>query len=115
MALFTVVLAFSSCKKTDVNLIVGRWKSTSANYFEVYYSDGTGKMWNEDDDVHENEADTFTWEISKNDNSKFTQVIKFHSGAASLPKNCNIQVLNQSSFVYNNEGWRETFNLKRIQ
>lgn len=110
--------AMTSCNnedsKSNQELIVGRWKSVSANYFEVYNANGTGKMWNEDDDVYEDEADTFTWQIENNDNTKFTQVINFHSGAAELPQMCNIEVLTESSFSYNNDGWRRTENLKRV-
>lgn len=119
--LFAVILAFSSCKKDEDNgkknseLIVGRWQSTTGNYFEVYNSNGTGKMWNEDDDVSEDEADTFTWQFESKDDSKFTQIIHFQSGAADLPQMCNIVTLNESSFVYNNNGWRRTENLKRIK
>jgi len=119
LMLFAVTFAFSSCKKDDnkknQELIVGRWQSTSANYFEVFNSDGTGKMWDEDDDVHENEADTFTWEISSDDNGKFTQIINFHSGGGSVPKMCNIEELNETSFIYNDNGWRRRAVLKRIQ
>ena len=110
--------AMTSCSKDDTGsnqeLIVGRWKSVSANYYEVYNSDGTGKMWDEDDDVTEDEADTFTWQLEDSDNSKFTQIINFHSGSASLPQMCNILVLTESSFSYNNDGWRRTENLKRV-
>ena len=110
--------AMTSCSKDDSEsnqeLIVGRWKSVSANYYEVYNSDGTGKMWNEDDDVYEDEADTFTWQLEDSDKSKFTQIINFHSGSASLPQMCNILVLTESSFSYNNDGWRRTENLKRV-
>ena len=122
ISLITIMLvalfAMTSCSKDDSEsnqeLIVGRWKSVSANYYEVYNSDGTGKMWNEDDDVTEDEADTFTWQFEDNDNSKFTQIINFHSGSASLPQMCNILVLTESSFSYNNDGWRRTENLKRV-
>lgn len=121
--LLAVVMMFSSCKKDDgkkdnkeidKSLIVGRWQSTTGNYFEVYNSNGTGKMWNEDDDVTEDEADTFNWEFDGNDGTKFTQIIHFQSGAADLPQMCNVVTLNESSFVYNNDGWRRTENLKRI-
>jgi len=110
--------AMTSCdkKNTEVNqdLIVGKWQSTSARYFEIYYADGTGKMWNEDDDVSEAEADIFTWKFESGDKTKFTQVIEFHSGAASIPQMCNVVVLNESSFTYNNDGWRRTEYLKRV-
>ncbi len=119
LMLLAVITTFSSCKKDkekiDKGLIVGKWQSTAGNYFEVYYSNGTGKMWDEDDDVYEDEADTFNWEFDSNNDSKFTQTIHFHSGAADLPQYCNIVTLDESSFVYNNSGWRRTENLKRVK
>lgn len=120
MIIMMLIAAFAmtSCSKdnetSNQELIVGRWKSVSANYYEVYNSDGTGKMWDEDDDVTEDEADTFTWQLEDNDKSKFTQIINFHSGSGSLPQMCNILVLTESSFSYNNDGWRRTENLKRV-
>ena len=119
--LFAVILTFSSCKKDEDNgkknseLIVGRWQSTTGNYFEVYNSNGTGKMWNEDEDVTEDEADTFDWRFEDGDNTKFVQTIHFQSGAADLPQMCNIVTLDESSFVYNNDGWRRTEHLKRVK
>lgn len=112
--------AMTSCDGLETNtndnesLIVGKWKSINADYYEVYNPDGTGKMWNEDDDVSEEEADTFTWQFESDDKTKFTQYIEFQHGTSVVPQMCNILDLTESSFTYNNDGWRRTERLKRI-
>ena len=69
-------------------------------------------MWDPADDVQEDEADTFTWSIDEN--NKLTQIINFQSGAAQVPQYCNILLLNETSFKYNNDGWRAEYDLNRI-
>ena len=40
----------------DKSQLVGKWMTADKMYFEVYYSDGTGKEWDLKDDVTEEEA-----------------------------------------------------------
>ncbi|MBO4575405.1 MAG: hypothetical protein J5708_08830 [Bacteroidales bacterium] len=116
VTLFTV-----SCSKKDKNdggqsyseLIVGRWKTADGGHFEVYNANGTGKMWDPADDVQEDEADTFTWEIDSN--NKLTQIITYQSGAGVIPQYCNIITLNSTTFKYNNNGWRAEYTLTRVE
>lgn len=124
VAAFTVTLFTVSCskKKDDTastttkpysELIVGRWKTNAENpYYEVYYADGTGKYWDTADGTMEEEADTFDWTIDEN--NKLTQIVHFQSGAADLPQYCNILILNETTFKYNNDGWRAEYNLIRV-
>lgn len=119
---FLLTLITVSCKKkkeepttpqkTYSELIIGRWKTADGGHYEVYNANGTGKMWDPADDVQEDEADTFDWNIEEN-TQKMTQIIHYQSGHADLPQYCNIITLNESSFVYNNEGWRAEYNLIR--
>ena len=116
-ALFVTLFTVSCSKKDDSSqnyseLIVGRWKTSDGGHFEVYYSNGTGKMWDPADDVQEDEADTFDWTIDGN--NRMTQIVHFHSGAADLPQYCNIITLNTTTFKYNNNGWRAEYNLIRV-
>ncbi|MGN0033947.1 MAG: hypothetical protein ACI358_09270 [Candidatus Limimorpha sp.] len=109
-----------SCSKQETpstdtpysELIVGRWATDDEGHFEVYNANGTGKMWDPAEDVQEDEADTFTWTIDEN--NKLTQIINFQSGAAQVPQYCNILLLNETSFKYNNNGWRAEYDLNRI-
>ena len=98
---------------TFAELIIGRWKTEATMpYYEVYYSNGTGKMWNTAEGVSEDEADTFDWSI---DGNKLTQIIHFISGGGVVPQYCNIITLNETSLVYNNEGWRAEYTLTRVR
>ena len=128
MKRFSLLLAIScfiafftfSCSKPEPStpdsnyseLIVGRWATADEGHFEVYNANGTGKMWDPAEDVQEDEADTFTWSIDEN--NKLTQIINFQSGAAQVPQYCNILLLNETSFKYNNDGWRAEYDLNRI-
>lgn len=120
VAFFAALMTVTSCSKKDKNdggqsyseLIVGRWKTADGGHFEVYNANGTGKMWDPADDVQEDEADTFTWEIDSN--NKLTQIITYQSGAGVIPQYCNIITLNSTTFKYNNNGWRAEYNLIRV-
>lgn len=91
-------------------LVIGRWKTSDGGHYEVYNSDGTGKMWDPKDDVTEDEADTFDWSIVGN---KLTQIIHFNAGGTDIPQYCNIITLNETTFQYNNEGWKAEYSLIR--
>ena len=118
---FIVTLFIVSCskkkedpkpQKTYSELIVGRWKTDAEQpYHEVYYSDGTGKFWDEADDVTEEEATTFDWSIDSN--NKLTQIHHMQEGQGDIPQYCNILTLNETTFKYNNEGWRAEYTLYR--
>ena len=122
VAAFIVTLFTVSCskKKDDSSsttqnsystLIVGRWMTSAEKpYHEVYYSDGTGKFWDEADDITEEEATTFDWSI---DSDKLTQIHHMQEGQGDIPQYCNILLLNQTTFKYNNEGWRAEYTLYR--
>lgn len=118
LTFFVSLLTFNSCKKTDssadVNpeMIVGRWVDSDGTYFEEYFSDGSGKMW-DSTEVQEDDATEFTWEID--DNKKLTQYIQFEGGQAVIPQYCNILILNETTFKYNNDGWRAEYTLTRVE
>lgn len=115
---FVVTLGMVSCKKdkseeaqkTYSELVVGRWKTADGGHYEVYYAGGTGKMWDPADDVQEDEADTFTWSIDEG-NKKMTQIVHSQELGFDTPQYCNIISLNETSFTYNNDGWRATYTL----
>lgn len=92
-------------------LIVGRWCTTNGGHYEVYNSDGTGKMWEPAEGVQEDEADTFNWTIEGN---HMMQTIHFTAGQGDVPQYCNIIELNETTFKYNNEAWRAEFNMTRV-
>lgn len=95
-------------------LIVGRWKTSDGGHYEVYNTDGTGKMWYPADDVQENEADTFDWTIQEGTNI-LMQIIHFQGGQGDVPQYCNIIELNETTFKYNNDGWRLTLEMTRVE
>ena len=115
-----MVVGMTSCEglfggdenKIDESLIVGKWKTADGTYFEVYNSDGTGKYWDLNDDVTEEEATKFTWEFSDLSDDKFIQYHENFSGSL-VPQYCNILELTSTTFKYNNEGLRATYNLIR--
>ena len=120
VAAFIVTLFTVSCsKKKDDNttspktyseLIVGRWKTADGGHYEVYDANGTGHMWDPADDVQEDEATQFDWEI---DNNQLTQYIHMEVGP-SIPQICNILILNETTLKYNNDGWRAEYTLIRV-
>lgn len=119
VAVVIVTLGMVSCKKkeehkkTYYELVVGRWRTHDGGHYEVYYAGGTGKMWDPADDVQEDEADTFDWSIDEN-NKTMTQIIHFQGGQGNVPQYCNIITLDESTFTYNNEGWRAAITLVKV-
>ena len=118
VAAFIVTLFTVSCskKKDEDNsksyseLIVGRWKTADEGYYEEYKSDGTAKYWVPAEDIPEEDAKPFTWSIDSN--NKLTQIHPMEVGPA-VPQYCNILILNETTFKYNNDGWRREYYLIR--
>lgn len=117
IAAFIVTLGIVSCKKDKKEetqksyseLVVGRWKTADGGHYEVYNANGTGHMWDPADDVQEDEATQFDWEI---DNNQLTQYIHMEVGP-SIPQYCNILILNETRFKYNNDALRAEYDLIR--
>ena len=121
VAAFIVTLFTVSCskKKDEDNsksyseLIVGRWKTDAAEpYYEVYNSNGTGKMWDTAEDVQEDEADTFEWSIDAN--NMLTQNVHFQGSQAVVPQYCNIITLTETTLKYNNDALKREVTLTRV-
>lgn len=121
LALLFLALIATSCGggledlKIDKTQIVGKWMTPDEKYFEVYYSDGTGKFWDLKDDVTEEEASKFTWEFDEGADNKFFQYHEMEIGGAIVPQYCNILELTATNFRYNNDGFRATYNLIRAE
>lgn len=119
IALLLLTMVLTSCDKLgstsdiDKSQIVGRWMTADEMYFEVYNSDGTGKYWDLNDEYTESEAKTFTWEFDEGADDKFIQYHGFEINDAVVPQYCNILELTSTTFKYNNEGFRRTYNLIR--
>ena len=80
IALLLMTVCLTSCggfggseSEVDKSQIYGKWMTADGTYFEVYYSDGTGKYWDLNDDVTEDEATKFTWEFDEGSDDKFFQ------------------------------------------
>ena len=122
IALALLAVVFTSCdglggeeeNKIDKSQIVGKWMTADSTYFEVYNSDGTGKSWDLKDDVNEDEAQKFTWEFDEGSDDKFFQYQEMEMGGV-VPQYCNILELTSTTFKYNNEAMRATYNLVRAE
>ena len=120
IALLFLVVCLNSCgpvggsseTNIDKTQLVGKWMTSDEQYFEVYYSDGTGKEWDLRDDVQEEEASVFTWEFDEGAEDKFFKYYEMEIGGT-VPQYCNILELTSTNFKYNNEGLRATYNLIR--
>lgn len=116
IALLILSAVVTSCGPDEPDIdktqIYGKWMTADSTYFEVYYSDGTGKYWDLNDDTQEEEASKFTWEF---DDFAEDKLIQYHEGFSGsiVPQYCNILELTSTTFRYNNEGLRATYNLVR--
>lgn len=81
----------------DVNDLYGKWNQTGTRIYYVYHSDGTGYTWDEADDVLEDEAQEFTWEV---DGSEMIHIHYTETGTARVPKHYIITSLTGSELCY---------------
>ena len=89
-----------SCVKVsdfEEDMLIGKWGQELL--FEKYFADGNGYMWDEGDDVKEDEAQKFEWKLEKN---KLTQV---HLGkmGQKIPKYYTVTELNASNLKYKDD------------
>ena len=122
VALLLLTVVMTSCNgigggmvsNIDKSQIVGKWMTSDEMYFEVFYSDGTGKEWDLRDDVTEEEASKFTWEFDEATEDRFVKYYKMEINDAIVPQYCKILELTSAKFKYNNEGLRATYDLIRV-
>jgi hypothetical protein len=94
----------NSCGKDtnfDASLLPGKWQD--GQYYEKYFSDGTGYFWDEAEDVSESDAQTFTWELSKNE---LTQIHDMEMGKTKVPWRYTVTELTASTFKYNGRSFK---------
>ena len=103
LSLALAMLFITSCTKEeteegfDESLIIGKWQSGSL--FERYDSDKSGVSWDTADDVTEEEAQAFTWTITKD---QLEQIHIIENGGK-VPKVYTITELTVSSLKYKDD------------
>ena len=103
-----IAFLFNSCKKevntnsqkilTFEELIIGKWV-TNYTLFYKYAADSTGSTWDTSDDVTEDEAQKFTWNIKK---SVLTQTHIMEIGG-NVPKVYTITTLSSTNLIYKDD------------
>ena len=104
IALLSVSVLFHSCeneKSFDETLLWGKWRTVTGNLYYRYLPNHTGATWDEDDDVHEDEAQGFEWKLVK---SELRQIHIMEMGGA-VPKTYTVTELTATSLKY-----RDKFN-----
>ena len=101
MMCFSISILFNSCTKYEVSfdesLLIGKW--VSGTIFYKYVSDYTGKTWDTSDDVTEEEAQSFTWSLVK---EELTHIHILEVGG-SVPKVYKVTELTASSLKYQDD------------
>jgi len=67
----------------DISFLYGKWCQEGTKVYYKYLEDGTGATWDESDDVYEDEAQSFTWEV---DGSEMIHIHLTETGTAQVPK-----------------------------
>ena len=91
---------FHSCGKEeefDEALLYGKWKSGTLYY--KYLSNHTGSTWDTADDVMEDEAQPFTWQLVK---SELEQIHIMEMGGK-VPKYYTVTELTETSLKYKDD------------
>lgn len=107
ISIFTVSLLLFSCTpeepSLDENLLLGKWKSTQKNEFYRYLDNHSGRTWDEDDDVHEDDEDVRRFNWSLNRSTMIHTYIAFITGEELVPKQYKITELTSSSLRYEDD------------
>ena len=100
LILAAATLALNSCGKDplsfDSSLLVGKWVAGTEYY--RYDADGNGATWDVADDVHEEEAQPFTWEYN-DENIRLTLIHQMEMGGV-VPKSYTILALDATTLQY---------------
>ena len=98
-----ITLLVTSCGGKDPEieegLLIGTWQRNNSKEYYKYLADHSGGTWDENDDVTEEEALPFTWNLSKD---LLTQYHKIWDGSVS-PMSYTITKLTSSSLTYRDE------------
>lgn len=108
LACVLVACTFTSCDLglggeiiEDESLIIGKWRS-GTEYWR-YDTDGYGATWDTADDVTEEEAQRFRWELSFS-NSTLTHIhIIEITGSESVPKVYTLTTLTETTLAYEDD------------
>ncbi len=93
---FLLGMLSTSCKEDlDEELLLGKWREGSEYY--RYDADRTGVTWDVADDMSEEEALSFTWELT---DDHLTHYHQFEVGSAVVPKTYKVTKLTASQLQY---------------
>lgn len=81
----------------DISLLPGKWCMDGSQLYYRYRADGTGCTWDEADDITEDEAQPFTWEV---DGSEMIHIHLTETGTAEVPKYYILTKLTESELRY---------------
>ncbi len=116
-----ITLVFGACVDPvtfDPNLLIGKWSRPSpfattenpGDEFFRYDTNGTGATWDTADDVTEEEAQTFTWEVT---GSQLTQVHTIEMGGT-VTKIYTLTELTTQRLTYKDE-FGSSFTYTKVQ
>lgn len=112
--LFAIVIAsvlVVSCidifEPFDDSLLIGKWQSGTVYY--SYNIDGSGKTWDEADDVKEDEAQSFSWTLVE---SELTHIHIMEMGGT-VPKVYTVTELTATTLKYKDD-FGKSFSFSKI-
>ena len=105
LVILVVAVSFPSCVDEEVfdeSMLIGKWKSGTEYW--VYKRDYSGYTWVGKDDITEDEADPFTWQLVK------TELQQFHIYiGGSIPKFYTVTELTATTLKYKNDSRSYSF------
>jgi len=111
-AFVIITLLFASCSSDepdfDEGLLIGTWRSGTEYY--KYLANYTGSTWDTSDDVSEDEALPFTWNLVK---SELQQIHLIEMGG-SIPIYYTVVELTSSSLKYK-DTFNKTFSFTKVR
>lgn len=112
-AMALIAVTFNSCSPDDDNevlfdesLLIGKWQQNSSRIYYVYASDHTGKTWDEDDQVTEDQAQKFEWTLVKDE---LTQIHIMEIGGGRIPKYYEVISLSATTLTYRDNVGSKTY------
>lgn len=115
---FVAAICFTSCVKETPTFnrsnLIGKWvittNGTTGTEFWRYDADSTGVTWDTADDVSEEEGQAFTWTL---EGDQLTQIHKFESSGAVVPKTYTVTTLSASKLVYK-DNYSQSYEFSKV-
>lgn len=115
LLLIVVTALLSACKKSEIDeaQLPGTWQTGTEMW--KFLANGLGHTWDPADDVTEDEAQDFSWEVTDNKDEKILTITHYTEVGAVIPKTYTIVTLTSTTLELKDEVSGKTTTYTRVE